>query len=440
MKNLMTRIGLIAAMTGLLLSPTQTLAKNNEAIKVYLNGNQMNFRTAPVIEKGTTLVPFKVLFEALGMRVTWNQKLNEVVGEGNGQTIKLRIGLQFALVNGKDVSLDSAPKVVNGTTMIPLRFVSESTGSKVRWDKRAQSIYVTTLEDTSDSDQEKVYYNSLGYKYIGEISNNRPNGLGKQFAPDGELIYEGNFEDGLKSGKGTYYSKDVTYVGDFKNDKPNGIGTFTFSNGSSFVGESEDGKIGSYGTFILTDGSKYVGSFKDQIFDGEGTMYSPSGEIVGQGAFKNGKLVDDKSAEKNGDSVDSADSSLVVLNDLKSKFSVISINGTDIHFTYQHLNYGEAGDILISALINPADYSDYRNLVIKNGVEVQSELQKIAEELVSSAKRNGYKGSFMSASYQDRFQTFPSSYKPSEMSVNNDGSITVTHSIFTIYNGILTIK
>jgi len=45
----------------------------------------------------------------------------------------LIIGQPTAMVNGNLVALDVAPEILNGRTMVPLRFVVETLGYQVEW-------------------------------------------------------------------------------------------------------------------------------------------------------------------------------------------------------------------------------------------------------------------------------------------------------------------
>jgi hypothetical protein len=47
------------------------------------------------------------------------------------------------MVNDEQVSLAVAPMIVNGRTLVPVRFVSENLGSKVDWDGKLQRITIT---------------------------------------------------------------------------------------------------------------------------------------------------------------------------------------------------------------------------------------------------------------------------------------------------------
>src|SRR5450759_3939237 len=48
--------------------------------------------------------------------------------------IHLQVGNTTALVNNARKTLEAAPVIVGGTTMVPLRFISEAFGAIVTWD------------------------------------------------------------------------------------------------------------------------------------------------------------------------------------------------------------------------------------------------------------------------------------------------------------------
>ncbi|UUZ81635.1 copper amine oxidase N-terminal domain-containing protein [Paenibacillus sp. P26] len=123
-----------------LLAPTHVFAE--QPVKIFLDGQQLSFVADPFIENGTTMVPFRPVFEKLGLKITWNPDSSMVVGEKSGLVIKLFIGLKTALVNDKFPKLEIAPKIINGNTFVPLRFVAEATGKQVSWDGVTNSITI----------------------------------------------------------------------------------------------------------------------------------------------------------------------------------------------------------------------------------------------------------------------------------------------------------
>lgn len=80
------------------------------------------------------MVPFRTIFEKLGLKVAWDQSTSKVTGTKEGLTIILRVGNLNATVNGETKTLLVAPKNVKGSVFIPLRFVAENAGRDVVWD------------------------------------------------------------------------------------------------------------------------------------------------------------------------------------------------------------------------------------------------------------------------------------------------------------------
>jgi len=87
----------------------------------------------PRIVNGRTMVPLRFITEALGAEVTWNATTNTINVQLDTTQVVLTIGSRTALVNGKPVTLDVAPLVERGRTLVPVRFISETFGCEVVW-------------------------------------------------------------------------------------------------------------------------------------------------------------------------------------------------------------------------------------------------------------------------------------------------------------------
>ncbi|MFZ5647432.1 MAG: copper amine oxidase N-terminal domain-containing protein [Bacillota bacterium] len=97
-------------------------------ITIIIDGRELNTDVAPIIESGRTIVPLRAVFEALGARVNWNPSDQTISATRNNLNVQLKIGSDTAYKNDKKVHIDVPPRVVNGRTLVPLRFVSESLG------------------------------------------------------------------------------------------------------------------------------------------------------------------------------------------------------------------------------------------------------------------------------------------------------------------------
>lgn len=129
-----------------------------------------------------------------------------------------------------------------------------------------------------------------GNKYVGEWKDDDWHGQGTLTFANGDK-YVGEFKDGQFNGQGTYTSSNgLVYAGTFE-DNYLVQGTYTEPKGNKYVGAFKENKFNGQGTYISSDGQKYVGQFKDDLFDGEGILYSPLGEITKIGRFENGRWV-----------------------------------------------------------------------------------------------------------------------------------------------------
>jgi len=114
-------------------------------IQVQVNGNSLNFPNAqPQYINGRVLVPLRGIFESLNAYVSWDQANQAVHATKSGSDVTLHIGDRNAIVNGQQVMLDVPPMILDGTTMVPIRFVSESLGASVGWLEAERLVTINT--------------------------------------------------------------------------------------------------------------------------------------------------------------------------------------------------------------------------------------------------------------------------------------------------------
>lgn len=58
-----------------------------------------------------------------------------------GKTIKLQIGSRIVNVDNEAVIYDAAPVIRNDRTLVPIRIITEALGGKVDWNGAAQRDY-----------------------------------------------------------------------------------------------------------------------------------------------------------------------------------------------------------------------------------------------------------------------------------------------------------
>lgn len=94
----------------------------------------------PVMDNGRTLLPIRRVLETFGGTVEW--KNPTVICSLNGVEVSLRVGERTATVGGETVELDVPAKLVNGRTLVPVRFVSENLGLTVGYAAAHQIVVV----------------------------------------------------------------------------------------------------------------------------------------------------------------------------------------------------------------------------------------------------------------------------------------------------------
>lgn len=114
-------------------------------ITVILNGEELSFENLPVIKNDRTLVPFRKIFESLGYTVEWNEEYSLVTAKKDGTVMYLQIGNNEITVNNEKVISDVAPEIINSTTYIPIRIISEQSNFDVEWNDKDRSVIINSV-------------------------------------------------------------------------------------------------------------------------------------------------------------------------------------------------------------------------------------------------------------------------------------------------------
>ena len=109
--------------------------------KMYINEKEITIK-APYLVNDTTLVPVRAVTEGLGAQVGWDGGENKVSVSKDGVDITLVIDQASAQMNGQTVELLCAPVLDGDTTMVPIRVISEAFGMEVGYDGVKENIVV----------------------------------------------------------------------------------------------------------------------------------------------------------------------------------------------------------------------------------------------------------------------------------------------------------
>jgi len=133
---------LALSLLALAFSGVASAAEQKKSIRVWVGEQEVKFDVPPVVANQTTYVEFKGLFKALNYTVAYDAKTKVVTGTGS-HTIQINIGTGQALLDGKAAKQKVQLITQNGRTLVPLRFVSESTGKLVNWNAADRTVKIT---------------------------------------------------------------------------------------------------------------------------------------------------------------------------------------------------------------------------------------------------------------------------------------------------------
>jgi hypothetical protein len=117
-----------------------TIGKNIAMI----DGIPVPLDVPPIILNGRTMVPIRFISEAFGAEVQWDAETRTVriYFEKTFTRVTLQINNTIARINDKIVTLDAPPTIINGRTMVPIRFISEAFGATVDWDNATRTVTI----------------------------------------------------------------------------------------------------------------------------------------------------------------------------------------------------------------------------------------------------------------------------------------------------------
>lgn len=123
---------------------------NKQAI---VNGEMFTLTNPPTVIDGRTLLPLRfVVDQIIGAEVDWNQETKTVTVTKEGTVVVVKIGNKTATIDGLPIELETPPIIKNGTTMLPVRFMSEAFGITTSYDSVTKTI---TLEGQDTRPNEK---------------------------------------------------------------------------------------------------------------------------------------------------------------------------------------------------------------------------------------------------------------------------------------------
>ncbi|RPF46855.1 copper amine oxidase-like protein [Thermodesulfitimonas autotrophica] len=113
--------------------------------KYRVGSEEKEMEVAPYIKNGRTYAPVRYLSYAAGIgddQIIWDGTNRTVTIFAGKRVVQFKLGAKYYLLNGVPVSIDAAPEIVNGRTMLPYRFVAQALGFKAEWDGAKQQVTI----------------------------------------------------------------------------------------------------------------------------------------------------------------------------------------------------------------------------------------------------------------------------------------------------------
>ncbi len=119
-------------------------------IRVLINNQPVSFDVPPTLISDRTMVPMRQIFEACGANVTWDEATETVTAvrtvsdhyRVETTTVELTVGSKTITVNGTASEIDVEPVVIDGRTLVPVRFIAQALGARVDWDEENQLVKI----------------------------------------------------------------------------------------------------------------------------------------------------------------------------------------------------------------------------------------------------------------------------------------------------------
>jgi len=113
---------------------------------VVLDSQYVRFDIQPRTDDGVPMTPFRYLLEKAGGKVDWTNMTKTVNAKADGKDISLQIGEKDAIIDNLKVSLEIAPYLDRGRTIVPLSFIREALNVNIEYDKATNHVLITSIK------------------------------------------------------------------------------------------------------------------------------------------------------------------------------------------------------------------------------------------------------------------------------------------------------
>ncbi|WP_027398453.1 copper amine oxidase N-terminal domain-containing protein [Anaerovorax odorimutans] len=159
-------ISIIMIMLVIVFGGSSTYAANQ--ISIFIDGEELYTDVPPIIIDSKTMVPLRAVSEAVGCKVDWFKEDKRIVvysPVGGDPLLVMSVNDPKVTVNhyngdtgevtGEVVTIEAPPVIIEGKTMIPLRFIAETIGFRVEWDGTSRTVFLFSAAYDDDLKSKK---------------------------------------------------------------------------------------------------------------------------------------------------------------------------------------------------------------------------------------------------------------------------------------------
>lgn len=165
---------------------------NARDARLWVEGRYITGDVSPFIHKDRTLVPLRQVAEALGLDIQWKAQERQVLIKINDKDYIFFPGEAYYRAGDAKVAMDTETMIRNDRTFLPLRVIAEAMGKPVSWDQTTYTAIIGTgYRPEVSSNNSNITVTIVQKKPVSPIvqSNNNAQAIG---APQGKGHIRGN--------------------------------------------------------------------------------------------------------------------------------------------------------------------------------------------------------------------------------------------------------
>ena len=113
-----------------------------DKITIIYNGTELIGDVPASIIDGRTMVPLRLIFDAMGASVDWEADTRTITSVLGDTTVVMQVGNKIMSKNNENKELDVPPIIVDSRTLVPVRAVAEAFGAQVGWEPDTRTVKI----------------------------------------------------------------------------------------------------------------------------------------------------------------------------------------------------------------------------------------------------------------------------------------------------------